>query len=394
LASKSLRSRLNAMLQGTGDQQKIGQVIDIFLIVLITAAVLAVVLETVSSLAQEYAVAFQRFEIFSVIIFSVEYLARLWTCVERTDEQYSHPIKGRLRYMFSPMALIDLVAILPFYLSFFISLDLRFIRVFRLLRLLKLTRYSAALSLVWSVFYTERRPLGAAGMVMAVLLVFASSFVYLAERNAQPEAFGSIPAAMWWGVATLTTVGYGDVTPITPLGKFLGAIVTILGVGMFAMPAGILASGFAQALRSRDFVISWSMVASVPIFSRLDAARIGEIVELLRPQLAVPGEIIIHKDAPADCMYFISSGEVSVEMPDGQISLHAGDFFGELALIDHSSRTATVVASTTCQLLLLEEAELENLVALDEDLAAAIHHIADARRNNLNSDQTPPADSA
>ena len=386
MTTKGIRIRLNAILQGTGDQKKTARTVDVFLVVLITAAVLAVILETVASLAQEYAEAFWYFEIFSVIIFTVEYLARLWTCIDRTDEPYSHPITGRLRYIFSPMALIDLVAILPFYLAFFVTLDLRFVRVFRLLRLLKLTRYSAALTLVGSVFYTERRPLGAAGIVMAVLLVFASSFVYLAERSAQPEAFGSIPAAMWWGMATLTTVGYGDVTPITPLGKFLGAIVTILGVGMFAMPAGILASGFAQALRSRDFVISWSMVASVPIFSRLEANRIAEIVELLQPQLAVPGEIIIHKEAPADCMYFISSGEVTVDMPGHPITLHAGDFFGELALIDHSKRTATVVASTTCQLLLLAESDLEQLISLDQDLADAIHHTADERRTNLDGE--------
>lgn len=390
MARKSLRKRLNSVLEGTGPQHKVGWVLDMFLVVLITATVVAVVLETVASLAQDYAIPFQYFEIFSVIIFSVEYIVRVWTCVERTDRNYGRPIVGRLRYIFSPMALIDLIAIAPFYLAFFIGLDLRFIRVFRLLRLLKLTRYSAALTLVGSVFYTERRPLGAAAIVMAVLLVFASSFVYLAERAAQPEAFGSIPAAMWWGMATLTTVGYGDVTPITPLGKVLGAFVTLLGVGMFAMPAGILASGFAQALRGRDFVITWSMVASVPIFSRLDAKRIAEIAELLRPQIAVPGEIIIHKDAPADCMYFISSGEVTVDLPGRPVIMHAGDFFGELALIDHGKRTATVIATTTCQLLLLEEVDLEKLVSVDADLDEAIHRIADERRSQADQVATPP----
>lgn len=383
---KSLRYRLNALLEGTGGHQTAGRLLDACLVVLITANVAAVVLETVPELASAYDQFFHNFEIFSVVIFTIEYLARLWTCVDREDVRFRPAIKGRIRYVLSPMALIDLIAIAPFYLAFVVGFDLRFVRVFRLLRLLKLTRYSAALSLVGSVLYTERRPLGAAGMVMLVLLVFASSFVYLAERTAQPEAFGSIPAAMWWGVATLTTVGYGDVTPVTPLGKFLGAIVTLLGVGMFAMPAGILASGFAQAVRSRDFVVSWTMVASVPIFARLEASRIAEIVALLEPQNASPGEIIMRKDEQADCMYFISSGEVSVETPGHRIQLGAGDFFGELALIDHVKRAATVRAETTCQLLILKESDLDQLIALDDVLAAAIHRIADERREEFKGD--------
>ena len=388
MQSKSLRYRLNALLEGTGEHQTASRFLDAFLVVLITGNVAAVVLETVPELASNYDGFFHNFEIFSVVVFSIEYLARLWTCVDREDVRFRPPLKGRIRYVLSPMALIDLIAIAPFYLAFFVGFDLRFVRVFRLLRLLKLTRYSAALSLVGSVLYTERRPLGAAGMVMLVLLVFASSFVYLAERSAQPEAFGSIPAAMWWGVATLTTVGYGDVTPVTPLGKFLGAIVTLLGVGMFAMPAGILASGFAQAVRSRDFVVSWTMVASVPIFARLEASRIAEIVALLEPQNASPGEIIMREDEHADCMYFISSGEVSVETRGHTAQLGAGDFFGELALIDHVKRAATVTAETTCQLLILKEADLDQLIGLDDVLAAAIHRIADERRKEFKGDTT------
>jgi len=386
LQSKSLRYRLNALLEGTGEHQTASRFLDAFLVILITGNVAAVILETVPELASAYNQFFHNFEIFSVFIFTIEYLARLWTCVDREDLRYRPAIKGRIRYVLSPMALIDLIAIAPFYLAFVVGLDLRFVRVFRLLRLLKLTRYSAALSLVGSVLYTERRPLGAAGMVMLVLLVFASSFVYLAERNAQPEAFGSIPAAMWWGVATLTTVGYGDVTPVTPLGKFLGAIVTLLGVGMFAMPAGILASGFAQAVRSRDFVVSWTMVASVPIFARLEASRIAEIVALLEPQNASPGEVIMRKDELADCMYFISSGEVTVESAGHAIQLGAGDFFGELALIDHVRHAVTVRAETTCQLLILKESDLDQLIALDDVLAAAIHRIADERRAEFKGD--------
>jgi voltage-gated potassium channel len=387
----TLRHRCHEFINGTRTDAPFSRVLEKALIILIAINVMAVVLETVEAIAQEYGTALYYFEVFSVAVFSIEYLLRLWTCVESDDPRHKHAVAGRLRYMLSPMALIDLVAILPFFLVFFVSVDLRFVRIFRLLRLLKLTRYSAALSLVGSVLYLERRPLGAAAIVMLVLLIFSSSFVYLAEREAQPEAFSSIPAAMWWGIATLTTVGYGDMTPITPLGRFLGGIVTVLGVGMFAMPAGILASGFAQAVKRQEFVVSWNMVASVPLFSHLEAQRIAEIVALLKPRLAVPGEVIVQKGAPGNCMYFISSGQVQVNVPDRPVFLQAGDFFGEIALIEHRARTASVTTVTSCQLLILDEADLEELMISDDVLAADIKRIAEERRAELDQlkDENP-----
>ncbi|MBT3702341.1 MAG: cyclic nucleotide-binding domain-containing protein [Alphaproteobacteria bacterium] len=384
--ANSLRYRTFEFINANKPDAPLSRLAGRLLIALIALNVLVVVLETVETIALEYSTALNYFEIFSVTIFSVEYILRLWTCVESEDERYIHPFYGRVRYIFSPMALIDLIAILPFFLVFFVHADLRFVRVIRLLRLLKLTRYSAALSLVGSVLYLERRPLGAAAIVMLVLLIFSSSFVYLAEREAQPEAFSSIPAAMWWGIATLTTVGYGDISPITPLGRFLGAIVTVLGVGMFAMPAGILASGFAQAVKRQEFVVSWNMVASVPLFSHLEAQRIAEIVALLKPRVAVPGEIVVHKGAPGNCMYFISSGQVQVDLTGQPVFLQAGDFFGEIALIEHQTRSASVTTVTSCQLLILDEADLTELMEADDKLAADIKRISEERRAEL--DQT------
>jgi voltage-gated potassium channel len=157
----------------------------------------------------------------------------------------------------------------------------------------------------------------------------------------------------------------------------------LLGVGMFAMPAGILASGFAQAVKSRDFVVSWNMVAGVPLFSKLEAKRIAEIVALLKPTLAMPGESIIRKGAVADRMFFISSGEVLVETPGQPVDLHAGDFFGEIALLEERPRTADVVAITSCQLLELEARDFEELLLSNPDLAADINRVAEARRAEL-----------
>jgi voltage-gated potassium channel len=149
------------------------------------------------------------------------------------------------------MAIIDLLAILPFYLAFFISIDLRFLRVVRLLRVFKLTRYSGAMNLVLSVFKEEAHAFLASIVVLLIVLILASSGIYLLEHKLQPEHFGSIPAAMWWAMTTLTTVGYGDVVPITPWGKIFGGLITVIGMGMVALPAGILASGFAEQIHRR-----------------------------------------------------------------------------------------------------------------------------------------------
>ncbi len=229
----------------------LSRVVDFGLIGLITVNVVAVILESVPSLAIEYAGFFHGFELFSVTVFSVEYVLRVWSAVEDEARDYGHPFWGRVRYMLTPMALIDLIAILPFYLGFFVNLDLRFMRVLRLLRIFKLTRYSSSMSLLLEVLREEARSIGAAFFVLSLLIIMAASFAFLAEQEAQPEAFGSIPQALWWAIITMTTVGYGDVTPVTTMGKIFGACISVISVGMVALLAGLLASGFTGALRRR-----------------------------------------------------------------------------------------------------------------------------------------------
>jgi voltage-gated potassium channel len=229
----------------TGDWAS--RVFDITIMSLIFANVFAVILETIPQLSNCYGEFFNTFELVSVIIFSIEYILRLWTCT--AEEKYKRPILGRIRFIKSPMALVDFVAILPFYLPMVIDLRfLRALRLFRLFRLFKMARYSQSLQTFGNVFKAKKEELVITICVGAILLVFASSVMYYAEHNAQPEAFSSIPSSMWWGIATLTTVGYGDVFPVTNLGKFFGAIIAFLGIGMFALPTGILASGFAEEL--------------------------------------------------------------------------------------------------------------------------------------------------
>ena len=383
----SPRRRVFNVIDSTTPGNWKGLWFDRLMTVLILTNVSAVILETVEELAREYDGFFFGFELFSVAVFSVEYVLRVWACVEEPEAVPSPPLRRRLRFMGTPLALIDAVAILPFYLSFFLAVDLRFMRIFRLLRLLKLTRYSPALATFAAVLHGQRRSLGAALLVMLTLLIFASSIAYMFEKDAQPEAFASIPHAMWWALATLTTVGYGDVAPLTLGGKIFGGFVMILGVGMFAVPTGILATGFANEIRKRDFVVTWQLVAGVPLFSTLDASRIASIVDLLTPQLVPPRFTIVKRGESADSMYIVATGEVEVDVQPVAHRLGPGEFFGEIALLKESKRTATVTTVTECQLLVLGVGEFRRLVLDNPDLHDLLTKIMEERLAEIERSQ-------
>lgn len=227
----------------------LSHVVNWFIMALILANVISVILETVDEYFNRWFMYFFWFEVVSVAIFTVEYLARLWVCVE--SAKFSDGWHGRLRYALTPMALIDLMAIVPFFLQMFFFLDTRILRVFRLLRVFKLSRHFAMLGVLGVVLRHEAKTLMAAIVVMLVLATLAASGIYLVESHVQPEVFGSIPQALWWAIVTLTTVGYGDAVPQTALGKFFGAFITVIGVGMAALPAGIIASGFTSEVERR-----------------------------------------------------------------------------------------------------------------------------------------------
>lgn len=239
------------------------------IISLIVLNVLAVVLETVEDCNTQYHTFFKIFEYVSVSIFTLEYFLRIWLCT--TLETFKHPFWGRVKYIITPFALIDLMAILPFYLPFFIT-DLRILRSLRLLRLfrvLKLSRYSKSFRILVKVIWATKEELIITFFTVFLLLLLASSLIYFAEHDAQPEQFPNIPASMWWGVVTLTTVGYGDVYPVTFLGKLTGALVALLGIGIFALPAGILASGFSEEIQARKKNEKINNFTFVPIVAKI-----------------------------------------------------------------------------------------------------------------------------
>jgi voltage-gated potassium channel len=246
--NQDLKARIYGILE-PGDEDS--KYFDPFIMGLIILNVAAVVLETVQSIYSAYAPFFHIFDVFSLAVFTVEYFLRVWSCT--TNPKFKDPMRGRLRFLVTPLALIDLMAVLPFYLPFIFP-DLRFMRamrLFRLFRVLKLARYTESLQTFVDVLRLKKEELLLMFFAIMILLVVSSSFMYQAENAAQPEAFSSIPAAMWWGIVTLATVGYGDVYPITAWGKFIGSIVVILGIGLFALPTGVLASGFAEVLARR-----------------------------------------------------------------------------------------------------------------------------------------------
>lgn len=246
-----IRKRTFRVLEKASGGDTVSRWVDLFLIALIMLNVVVVILETVARLKSAYVVFFHYFDLFSIAVFSVEYVLRVWACT--VDKRFHSPIMGRLKYMLTPMALVDLMAVLPFYLMFmsFDSRFLRALRLFRLIRLVKIGRYSKSFRTFGNVLKGKKEELVINLFVIMVLLVIASSLMYHLEHERQPEAFSSIPAAMWWGVATLTTVGYGDVYPMTVVGKLLGAVIAILGIGTVALPTGILASGFAEEMGRR-----------------------------------------------------------------------------------------------------------------------------------------------
>ena len=210
--------------------------------------------------------------------------------------------------------------------------------------------------------------------------LLAATIMHLAERNVQPDKLGTIPDAMWWAIVTLGTIGYGDVVPVTALGRIIASVAIFLGLIMVALPVGIIASGFQQEIRRRDFVVTFAMVARVPLFAQLEISTIARLVGVLRALKISGGQHIVTRGEAADGMYFIASGEVEIMLPERRVRLSEGDFFGEIALLmPDTTRTATVVAVRSCELLKLEQRDFQGLLERHADLAETLSDIARRR---------------
>jgi len=248
-AAPTLKEKVYQVLEAPPEIDGFARNFNYFMVFLILLNVTVVILETVVWIHVMFVWEFFIIDLVSVIIFTIEYLLRLWVCT--LNPAYSHPIKGRLRFMVTPFAIIDLLAILPFYLPFLIHVDLRFLRIlrlFRILRILKLGRYSDAVTTFSSIISRKKEELLVALSLLFIALVMVSSIMYYAEHEAQPQLYSSIPASMWWALVTLATVGYGDVYPVTFLGKMMSGVAIIIGVCIFALPTAIFAAGFIEEI--------------------------------------------------------------------------------------------------------------------------------------------------
>lgn len=325
----------------------------------------------------------------SFCVFAVEYLARLFSASGSDPDAETHPLGATLAYALSPLGLVDGLVVLPQLAHAAGLLGLGAARLAAILAIVKIARYAPALTLVTTVLRNEGRSLLAALTVMLVLLVLTSSCIYMLEHDAQPQLFSSIPASLWWSIVTIASVGYGDMIPVTALGRIFAGFTMLLGIAMFAVPAGILATGFAAELRRRDFVVTWNTVARVPLFATLDAAGIAAIARLLKPQIAPAQYAIVRRGEPATAMFFIMSGEVEVDVRPSPVHLRAGQFFGEIALLKESLRTATVTAVTETQLLALEAGDFRRLMEHYPELREKVNRIAESRLGG--GEEPPPA---
>lgn len=247
-----IKKRIFEIIESAKLGDKASKVFDIFIITLIILNVIAIICASVRSLSSNYSLFFKIFEIISVVIFTIEYILRIWSA--NIWEKYKGIFLGRLKYALTPMILVDLFAILPFYIPMVISIDLRFLRVIRLIRIFrifKFGRYFESLQMLSRVLKKKNAELLITLFVVVILLIISSSLIYEFENVAQPETFANIPSSMWWAVITLTTVGYGDVYPITVIGKLLSAVIALLGIGLFALPAGIISSGIIAEIQGK-----------------------------------------------------------------------------------------------------------------------------------------------
>jgi voltage-gated potassium channel len=366
---RKIRRRLYQIFEQGPVGDRASSLVGQLLVTLIVVNLAAMTLESVPSLEAKYHALFELIEFCSLILFSAEYLLRIWVAAEHAPHTHLSPTRARLRFALSFDGLVDLLAVLPFWAALFFSADLRFLLIFRAIRFLKLVRHSTAMRSLLDAIYTERRALLGSLVILAGTTMIAASIMYLVEREAQPGKFGTIPDAMWWAIVTLGTVGYGDVVPITVPGKLVAAVTILFGLMMVALPVGIIASAFANEIRRRDFVVTWSMLARFPLFAELNAVEIGDIIRLLKAQTFNTGDVIIRRGEEGHSMYFIAAGEVEIELPSARVRLGAGKFFGEVAVLKRSKRSATAIALSRTNLLILEAHDLHALMERDARIA-------------------------
>jgi voltage-gated potassium channel len=316
------------------------------------------------------------------IFFLGEYVARLWTAPESNRFAALSDSMARLRWALSSNGLIGLLAAVPIFAITIGSIQANHEAgpIFCLFWILKLGVHAPAMNTLARVVSNERATLTSVVIIFIMILITAATISHMLERTAQPAVFGNIPQALWWAVVTLTTTGYGDVVPQTVGGRMIGSVVMVSGILVLALMTGILATGFAEEERRREYLRVWDQVTRVPMFAELGTVTLSEIVSKLRVRHYPPRIVVVRRDEPGDSMFFISEGEVEVRLPRGVVTLGQGGFFGEMALLDRLPRSATVVTSQPTTLLVLYASDFYEVAANIPSLVEAVEHEARRRR--------------
>ncbi|GHF27127.1 cyclic nucleotide-binding protein [Kordiimonas sediminis] len=379
LSLKDIRRKTYDFLEMGSFAGPVAGLFEWFMVFLILSNIVVVALESVPHIWEAHEQTFWYFEVFSVTVFSADYLVRLWSCVEREALVADQNWKSRVKYIFTPMAIVDLAAILPFFLWTLFTADLRFLRVFRLLRLLKLVRYSPGVLSLVRVVYAERRALVAALIIMVGLLFFSASLMHYIEGEAQPNEFGSIPSSLWFSLATLTTIGYGDVVPVTTAGKIVGGLFMIFGLAFYAIPIGIIASGFSNEVHRKEFVVSRSVILATGLFHKLPPTQMHELGVRMRTMESSVGTVLAHRQDEANGLFILISGQATAYFHQRSIPLQPGDFFGEVGFLSDAGRQATVVSRTKCKVLWLESPDLHLFLSMNADIGEQLMESARVR---------------
>ena len=374
------RRRLFDILERTRQGDFTTRLFDVALVSLIVLLVITSVLETVPWIYANHAVLLGSIDQICLTVFTIEYVARIWTAPEHPLLRGRPAWRARLSHACSPLMVTDFLALSPVFLHWLIDADHSVLHAMFLLRFCRLTRYVSVLATITDVIVAEWRKLAGSALLFVALLLFSGFAMHLAEGDIQPGLLGSVPQAIWWAVVTLSTVGYGDVVPITVAGRIIAGLTMVFGLVFFALPVGIISSSFQEKLRRRDFVVGFAMVAKVPLFANLDLASVSKLVDLLKARRVSTGQTIFSKGDKAGSMYFVTSGEVEILLPDCSVTLKDGEFFGEMALIGKNrERNATVTAKCRSDLLELSAQDFQKLISENPQLKKVVHDIAQER---------------
>jgi voltage-gated potassium channel len=314
-------------------------------------------------------------DIFVLGFFVLDWFARLWIMPLRGEGGPA----ARWRWLGSRASIIGFLSFVPMGLTEFVDRSSTGAPILAILWVARFAHYSKGIDMLFAVFARERQAMSAVLLLFFSVLLTGGILEFLVERGRDPDQFNSVAQTLWWGITTLTTTGYGDMVPHSPLGRLIAGGMMISGLIVFGLLAGILATGFAAEMKRRDFLRNWDLVAQVPLFHDVGAGTIADLANLLRPRELPPRSVVAKRGSAGDCMFFIVDGEVEIQVEPSPVRLSGGDFFGEMALVTGAARNATVVTTIATRLLVLDIADFRALASAKPELLDVIHEEANRR---------------